>query len=79
VFSPGLDHPPPGKGEGDRDRDIGDAKGSAGVPGIGARVEVGWARLPATRPEVLPWALLASDDSSLTRRSGDTLDEDRRR
>jgi hypothetical protein len=28
---------------------------------------------------VLPWALLASDESSLTRRSGDTLVEDRRR
>lgn len=49
------------------------------MPGIGASVEVGCARLPATRPEVLPWALLASDESSFTRRSGDTLVEDRRR
>jgi len=50
------------------------------VPGIGASVEVGCARVPATRPEVLPWALLASDESSLARRSSDgMLDEDRRR
>lgn len=28
IFKPGLDHPPPGTGDGLRDRDI----GSAGVP-----------------------------------------------
>ena len=54
---------------------MGEAWGSAGVPGIAASVE----GLPAASPDVVPWPLLAAVDSSLTRRSGETLDDDRRR
>lgn len=82
---PGLDHPPPGKGEGDRESVMGDGSGFEGVPGIGVRV-VGRTELgPAGRPEVLPWPQEGvSRDCcwcccSLTRRSGGMEVDERRR
>lgn len=82
---PGLDHPPPGKGEGDRESVMGDGSGFDGVPGIGVRV-VGRTELgPAGRPEVLPWPQDGSRGcccdgcDSLTRRRGGTEVDERRR
>jgi hypothetical protein len=80
---PGLDHPPPGNGEGDRESVMGDGSGFAGVPGIGVRVAGRTELGPAGRPEVLP---SPQDESrcccvcgSLTRRRGGTEVDERRR
>jgi len=75
-FNRGLDQPPPpGRGEGDRDSDMGGRSVAAGVPGMagsGARVKV-----PADRLDVLPSFSRAGD--ACCRRSDGTLVEERRR
>jgi hypothetical protein len=42
-----VDHPPPSRGEGDRDKDIGGVR--AGVPDMAGN---GWAKARAGRPDV---------------------------
>lgn len=73
---PGLDQPPPGCGEGDRDSDMGERSDAAGVPGMagsGAR-----AKVPADRPDEVPSISRAGDDCC-RRRIGRLTEERRRR
>ncbi|KAK2764547.1 hypothetical protein FQN54_009242 [Arachnomyces sp. PD_36] len=72
---PGLDHPPPGRGEGDLDNDMyDDATGAFGVPGMGLR-----GARPKVGPDELPHSLGTYEDSWRFKPGGGTVEDDRRR
>jgi hypothetical protein len=78
VVRPGVDQPPPGRGEGERESDMGRSSNGVDAAGIGGR-EGGRTKVPEGTEELVPRPLSESAGLSLSIIRGWMTAEDRRR